>query len=354
MASERVAVVGGGIFGVTAALRLAQAGYATELFEKEPDLLRGASAINQYRLHRGYHYPRSLSTLLSCKDSEPRFCREYPETIIEGNAHYYAIAKRRSLTAPEVFLDTLRGAGLEYQEAWLPGLRSDAVSLCVQVKEKLYDADLLRAVCWNRIKKYKVRVHLNRVAHDGALRAFDHVIVATYSLLNQLLAQHTAWQRDYQYEVCEKPVLRLPPALRDHSVVIMDGPFTCIDPKGYSDLSVMGHVVHAIHASNVGRFPLVPPALALLLNRGIIPHPPVTHLDKFLDAAQEFFNGFHGVEHVGSMFTVRTVLPGMDATDERPTLVEALGDRHILLFSGKVSTCVDAADEVLRLVRRGH
>ena len=61
------------------------------------------------------------------------------------------------------------------------------------------------------------------------------------------------------------------------------------------------------------------------------------------------------LEHVGSMFTIRTVLPGLDATDERPTLVTAVDERLVTVFSGKVGTCVRAAEEVAAIVaERAH
>ena len=64
----------------------------------------------------------------------------------------------------------------------------------------------------------------------------------------------------------------------------------------------------------------------------------------------EFIPDIVHAEYVGSMFTVRTVLPHVDATDERPTVVEQVGERVITVFSGKVGTCVDAAERVVRIV----
>ena len=55
-----IAIIGGGFFGATVAYVLAEAGYPVTLFEKHDDLLQAASGINQFRLHRGYHYPRSV------------------------------------------------------------------------------------------------------------------------------------------------------------------------------------------------------------------------------------------------------------------------------------------------------
>ena len=49
------------------------------------------------------------------------------------------------------------------------------------------------------------------------------------------------------------------------------------------------------------------------------------------------------------MFTIRTVLPNKDATDERPTVVR-FDDNIIYLFSGKVGNCVEAAKEIINKI----
>ena len=59
----KIAVIGGGIFGITTAFTLGKE-YDVELFEKNNDLLKAASGSNQFRVHRGYHYPRSMETVL--------------------------------------------------------------------------------------------------------------------------------------------------------------------------------------------------------------------------------------------------------------------------------------------------
>jgi len=65
----KIAIIGGGIFGVTTAIRLSR-NHDVDLFEQNSDILQSASGINQYRLHRGYHYPRSTDTAISAKNSE--------------------------------------------------------------------------------------------------------------------------------------------------------------------------------------------------------------------------------------------------------------------------------------------
>jgi hypothetical protein len=49
------------------------------------------------------------------------------------------------------------------------------------------------------------------------------------------------------------------------------------------------------------------------------------------------------------MYTIRTVLPYKDKTDERPTIVTQQ-ENDFILFSGKVGNCVEAADKIIKLI----
>ena len=50
------------------------------------------------------------------------------------------------------------------------------------------------------------------------------------------------------------------------------------------------------------------------------------------------------------MYTIRTVLPHKDKTDERPTIVTRQGNDYIL-FSSKVGNCVNAASKVINMIK---
>ena len=158
-------------------------------------------------------------------------------------------------------------------------------------------------------------------------------------------------KRNYQFELCEKMVLRLPEKFKNKSIVVLDGPFFCIDPYSDTGFHVMGNVVHAIHVTNVGHFPHIPEEFRPLMNRGIVKNPSVTNVEKLLESASYFMPEIRKAEHIGSMFTLRTVLPDVDHTDERPTLVTRVNDKIINVFSGKLGNCVEAAEEVLNLVK---
>jgi len=74
-----VAVIGAGIFGCMAAIRLREAGHRVTLFERRDGILQGASLNNQNRLHLGFHYPRSPETTAQCAKGFAAFAREFAD-----------------------------------------------------------------------------------------------------------------------------------------------------------------------------------------------------------------------------------------------------------------------------------
>ena len=50
------------------------------------------------------------------------------------------------------------------------------------------------------------------------------------------------------------------------------------------------------------------------------------------------------------MFTMRVVPPYVEETDERPTVVRTINEQMITVFSGKITTCVDAANDINKLI----
>ena len=345
-----IAVIGGGIFGGTAAIRLAKEGHEVTLFEKRHDLFQAASGINQYRLHRGYHYPRSDHTIRSCADSIPLFEEEYGEALIKDIDHFYCIAKEGSFVDGKQFLGICAYFDLPIKKEVPPFLNRDAVDVVIRGDEYTIDPFILTRIVKDRLKKEGVKVLLNTEADVNELKKkYDFVVIATYADLNKTLGKEYS-SSPHQYELCEKIVVKLPPEFKKQSCVILDGPFTCFDPYGDTGYFVMGHVEHAIHVRNVGERPEIPDEFKDYLNAGLIKNPKVTNFKKFIESAKHFFPKIAEAEHVGSLFTIRTVLPNLEKTDARPTLVQQIDDNVISVFSGKIGTCVRAAEEVSQII----
>ena len=337
----KCAVVGAGIYGITAATKLKTKGFEVDLFEAEDDILKAASGINQYRIHRGYHYPRSLDTIKSCKDNEQSFIKYYNQSILDRNSkHYYSIATKDSLTTAEQYLTVLDKAGLEWKIAdTLPNC-----DLTIETKETFYNPTKLKEICYNRITGNGINLKVNTRVKEK-LTGYKYNIHATYSALNSL----TDKKQDYQFELCEKPLFKLPSQYKNKSLVIMDGPFMCFDPYEDTDYHLGGNVVHAIHVRNIGKKPEIPPPYKRYINKGIIKKPKYTNISRFIESAKKFFPEIEQAKHLGSMYTIRTVLPYKEDTDERPTIVNKQ-DNNIVLFSGKIGNCVEASNRIEEII----
>src|SRR3990167_5459378 len=354
----RVAVCGGGLFGCTAAVHLARAGHEVHLFERMPNLMQAASSVNQLRLHRGYHYPRSPETGRECRAGNISFFKEYGSAVItpEKRKHGrqgYAMEREGSKVSASDYLRFCESEGLPFKVRDpndFPLLNAESIEIVGDVLESSLDFAKLHAAVLGKLKDAAVTVHLNTSATLGLRGRFDVIIVAGYASTNEIALALDAAVEPFQFEVVEKPVVRLPEIFRDVSVGVMDGPFGSLVQFGSTELHLMGHVEHAIHHSASGLEPDVPEHLEGYLNNGIIVNPRHTHFPAFIEAGEKFIPRLAGADHVGSMFTVRAVLPGYEASDERPTLVERLDDQVIRIFSGKLGTCVVASTRALGMI----
>ena len=346
----KVAVIGAGIYGITVAVELAKKGHEVDLYEKGKDILMAASSINQYRLHRGYHYPRSRETIVDCLKAEAGFRKEYRGAVIDSGNYYYCIAKHGSLTLADQFTALCRDFDLAFKETKISLLDYSNISASFKVKESRIDPDALRKICLNKIRRYKINLILNVRASWSHVGQHDFVVVATYAQINNFLKSKTSELREYQFELCEKPVVALPQRFGDNCIVVIDGLFMCVDPLGKRGNYLLGNVVHAIRDSNVGPYCRIADKFKNLLDRGIISSPKITNFDKFIESGREFIPMLAEAKHIGSMYTVRAVLPYKEDTDERPTIVNRVDDKTITIFAGKFSHCVDAARQVVDMI----
>ena len=246
------------------------------------------------------------------------------------------------MTKPKDYIDFLQDLGLTFQIV-KPFKGTD---LTLKVEEELFDMLALRESVENKMLGTNVKFEINKKTIREDFDDYNFIVNATYSDINQFKNV----KEIYQYEVCEKPVVLLPEQYKNKSIVIMDGPFMCLDPFGNTEYHVLGHVEHAIHSRNIGTEPIVANELKDYLNKGII-KPDITNIELFRQAGLEFFDNFDKLKHIGSMFTVRTVLANRDYDDARPTLVEHNENNLYSMFSGKIDTCVEASNQLIKKMK---
>ena len=130
-------VIGGGFYGCETALELRRLGFSKVIVaERENDILRRASFVNQARVHNGYHYPRARATALRSRRNFERFIGDYADEVVHGMEKYYAIARGSRVSADQfaAFCQTIgaasQAASHEIERLFAPG-RSSGCFRCV-------------------------------------------------------------------------------------------------------------------------------------------------------------------------------------------------------------------------------
>jgi len=339
-----VAIVGAGLFGCHIAIELARKGANVVIFEKKNGILLGASAKNQQRLHKGFHYPRAKQTTKEVLASVYKFEDRYRAAVGTVTRNHFGIARAGSVISKEQYLQHCREFGLRYSINSPSFLRREQFDLSILTDEHLLNIKKLTSIIKSRLRGLAVKVILNTPVTDiASLAGYDAVILTTYTRNNDFCPTKDI----YQFEVCEKPVVRLPPEYRNISFVVMDGNFMCLDPFLGTPWHLFGGVCVGVHAMNVGHTPAIPPSLQdYVAHDGFIKNPKVTNFSKFISHGKTFFRNLDRAHHIGSFFQVKAVLPNVAATDERPTIIRKIGSKVINVFSGKLTHCIQAADEI--------
>ena len=308
-----------------------------------------ASSVNQFRLHQGYHYPRSESTGHAAKSGLSSFESLWGSAISRNVKRYYAVSRSGSRVSGAEYVSICSARGLSFEHERPKCLRGDRVDTCIRVSEEGINPVTLRRLCWQKLRRFKVHVYQGKSVRAIDLVGFaDHVIVATYSSQNETLAGVDDLQQPYEFRLAELPHFRLPRSFRGVSTLIMDGPFPCLDPIPSSANHVVAHVELSNHSRQTGWSPDLSPATLQLLD-GNLHQSSTSRYQEILKAAEEYFPSISAGHYLGSQYAVRTLLPGVEATDERPSLIQHSRTLPVTsVFSGKLSTCVDIALRVVR------
>jgi glycine/D-amino acid oxidase-like deaminating enzyme len=330
-----VAVVGAGIYGTTAAVRVAESGHDTHLFDPL-GVLNAASTINQYRIHAGYHYPRSPETIAEVQEARAEFIEEFRPAIVSGARHLYAIPHEGSRTEPDEYEAVMAHHGLALRSCRPEWMNFEFIARCYEVEEQTYDPDILRSVIEERLVRAGVRV--TRSVFTETMRSqFDIVVYATYGL-----GPSRAHFDIAKYQVAEKILIELPPVLRHVALVVVDGPFTAFDPYGGSHRSLFGSARHTNHFTTTDPEEPIPEHFRDVLNGTEFVPWAHTHFEEMRAEGMLTAPAVAQARYIGSRLTLRVVED--DPTGDRRILHvrdSCRGEIHI--FSGKVVSAVKAA-----------
>lgn len=160
VSNNKVAVVGVGIYGSTIAIRLASEGYKVTLYDSL-GIMCGASVINQFRIHRGYHYPRSAETITEILEARTKFIEEYGVALVKGVQTYYAIPHEGSHTSPADFEAICERFSLPLQKVKPEWINFNFIAKCYKVEESIYDPTRLSNIIKKKLKEKKLHLSMN-------------------------------------------------------------------------------------------------------------------------------------------------------------------------------------------------
>lgn len=353
MKQEHIVIIGGGLFGLSAAIIIAKAGYKVTVLEKNLDIMQEASLVNQNRIHYGYHYPRSLTTGKEALEGLPTFKEYYGSCINSGFTKYYGVAKNGSYLNPEEFVAFCEQLNIPLEESWPAEglLNREMIESCWKVYEPAFDYYQLRAEVTRRLNEDKnIRVLRNTCINQAEYKDNIHhlklnngykiqcnsIVNASYSGLSDVLKQLGIPPIKAHYELLILPIIKLPETIDPFGITIMDGPFCSIMPKGFAKGEyILSHVSHSVIQSHLG---YEKPEWNAIDG----------HIEKdIIDFCKAYYPVLDKMTIKESWITTKMVLPNQDIDDARPTLVLNHANNIYSVFSGKVTTCISAAQNVL-------
>lgn len=326
-ASLDALVIGGGFYGCEIALMLRRLGLArVALVEREPDLLRRASYVNQARVHHGYHYPRSLPTAERSQRNFARFVEEYRDCVLRPMTHLYAIAKGSRVSGGQFdrFCGTI-GAPREPASAARWSLFDRAlIDALFEVEEPAFDASKLAARLKSRLSQAGVGLNFGTEAKilgssaEGIRVAVGHetlfagaVFNCTYAHLDNVGVPLRA---RVKRETAEIVLIEPPRMLEGVGVTVMDGPFFSTMPFPALGLHSLTHVRYTPHESRTSA--VTESAMA----------PRASHREAMLRDAARFLPALSRARVHGSLFEMKAVLERNEMDDGRPVLIEQCPD----------------------------
>eukprot|EP00316_Scyphosphaera_apsteinii_P011859 CAMPEP_0119314900 /NCGR_PEP_ID=MMETSP1333-20130426/34087_1 /TAXON_ID=418940 /ORGANISM="Scyphosphaera apsteinii, Strain RCC1455" /LENGTH=439 /DNA_ID=CAMNT_0007320101 /DNA_START=404 /DNA_END=1723 /DNA_ORIENTATION=- len=374
----KIAIIGGGIYGCHNAFMLAKEGFDVTLFDKEDKLFAGASGYCAFRIHRGYHYPRSQRTRDLCALDHDLFMEMYGHlTRQEGIEKIFLISSDgRSNIDYGTFVHVMNGDELPMDPVDMKAygfknsegafMASEEPMLYADYPREWFERELIDSGCKLLLGEEKGYVKEvcdspegnGMVAING--QSFDFAVNCTY---NQAFSYSP---RDYtfRFELCLVPVAALKEGQEPLSFGVFDGPFPSIEPYNFlgplparfaayegRQLYQIWHVKHIVWK----RYDDAQEAWKAL-KEGLSEEDVAKGVaDTMLDL-RKFYPKFDDrFEVVGHNLAIKTMVSSASST--RPLIVvndKSIHPRFFTIFSSKLSSVFSASQELLIAMIRSH
>jgi hypothetical protein len=346
----KVAVIGSGFYGTAIALELKSKGLEVDLYESQPTLMQGASAVNQYRYHLGYHYPRSIKTVKEIFKSH-KYSGKFFKNFFSITKNYYGVAKKNSKISFIKYKNFLEKNNLGYKII-NNNISKNEVSDFILTTEKVLNYFKYKNYIKFLLKKKGVRVFYNTIISKFFfISRYEKIIICAYNNNNQILNRFSIKPEEkFKYELVEKLVISLPSEYRRQSYVILDGNFVNVDPYLGTSFHLLSHVKLSKLEVIKDYYPNFKNKNKVYINKGLVNNFKNSNFTEIIKDAKQYLPFLEKSKYVGSLYAVRTLKMNKERTDERTTQVKIFNNKFYAVFSSKWNGCWLVAKKIYSMI----
>ena len=351
----RIAIVGGGFYGCYLALKIKK-NFKTKLeldiFEKNSELLEEAAINNQWRLHLGFHYPRSKQTIRQCVKGYKLFVKDFNKFIYYPNWNLYLIHKK-SKTSFKQYLNIYKSFNFKIKEFDLNKLNflknKNDYSGAIKTKEGVIKFDKLNNYLKKEIKK-KCNLNLNtqiskidsvngilKDCKDNTYDNYDYVLNCTY--IDPNLGNKKKFK--IKYELVGM-VEAKNPFKKKVAITIVDGPYVSLYPRSSKTISLSSVKFTPIKKirSHKNIFKLKE---KILKNK-------VKYINKIIKDVKKYFIPNLNIKFVKLILSIKVKLLE-DSQDQRPTLI-IKNNKVFNILCGKIDAAPLIYNQVIKKISK--
>ncbi len=245
---KAICIIGGGFYGCYIAKKIKEnfKNVHIEVYEKNNSLISEAGKNNQYRLHLGFHYPRSLETIKQTQEGSKIFINEFKNFISKTKENIYLIHKN-SLVDFKSYKNIFKKKKIYFKEINLKNIdflkNIQDYEGAINTNEKVILLDQLIPFLKKNIKKnckinfkneiIKINSKKGEIYNrQNKIKKFDLIINTTYT--NPNLGAKKKFK--VKYEIAG--MVKIKNTLKNTAITIMDGQFVSIYPRNKSEASI--------------------------------------------------------------------------------------------------------------------
>lgn len=365
-------IFGAGIFGLYFALECAKKKERIIVLEYDSEIFSRATFVNQSRMHKGYHYPRSYATAIKSSQYFDRFINDFDFCINKAFKNIYAISNSFSWVNSIQYKQFCASINTKCKEIAINNyLKSEFCDGAFETEEYTFDVKLLKQYFLTELAKFdncqiiynsrtkNIKQENNHYIIEqmcGEKITTEFVLNSTYGSINQILNLAGQELLNIKYELCEIILCKTSENIKNVGITLMDGPFFSLIPFGKTNRHSLSSVQYTPHNTCNSFLPFFDCQKGLacspqqLQNCNLCINKPESNWPFMYKQAKKYLNDDIEITYIKSLFSIKAILNSSEMDDSRPTVIKQFSRSPYFfsVLSGKINSIYDL-DELLIL-----